>query len=87
MTLRNRLDKLETLVSAGEGLRPCNILFLDEDDRILWDATEEMRAWAGRHVGEWPPEWRQEPWPIQTIVGVDPLEMFGVNHPRSGAGP
>ena len=78
MNLQNRIAKLEAL-AGPERRRPCDILFLDLDGRILWDGDEGMRGWSGRSADEWPPEWLEHPWPLKRIIGVDPLVVLGLD--------
>jgi prepilin-type processing-associated H-X9-DG protein len=81
--IHKRLARLENAVGANrEPSRPANVLFLDGQDRILFDGNEAMRSWAGRHRSEWPAAWWDQPWPITLVGGVDPLVVFGL--PKDG---
>jgi hypothetical protein len=78
MTLKKRIAKLEELAGPA-WRRPCDIVCLDLDGRILWDGTEAMREWAGRPLSDWPREWLVEPWHLKTLIGVDPLLVLGLD--------
>lgn len=72
-----RLQRLEALAQTKSG-RSANVLFLDHQDRILWDGSEAMKGWASRHSSEWPADWLDRPWPITLVGGVDPLVVLGL---------
>src|SRR4051812_35255288 len=78
---RPRLAILERLRRLAETDRPTGQLFLDDADRILWDGSEGMRPFAGRHVSEWPAEWWDSPHSMKVYGGIDPLALFGIRPP------
>lgn len=80
MTLRKRLDRLESL-AGPPNRRPFDLLFLDTAGRIMADGSPEIAPWAGQHISALPQDWLAEPWALKCIVGIDPIECFGQPRP------
>jgi hypothetical protein len=68
--LHKRLARIEAL-AAPLRRRSSPVLCLDYDGTTgVSPLDNKMRAWAGRHVSEWPAEWWYRPTRMMLIVNI-----------------
>jgi hypothetical protein len=77
--LLKRLEALEAQAKATASARPGEVVFLDDEGRIMADGTRAMEPWVGKTLSDWPAEWRDRPHPVKLIQGVDPIVLLGLD--------